>query len=56
MSVTRKHSERRQRRKLVAVRFTGEEYTVLATVARQSGKGMSTLLRESFFRLYARHP
>jgi hypothetical protein len=41
-------SENRQRTNLVAVRFTDREHAVLAEAAARTGKGVSTLLRETF--------
>jgi hypothetical protein len=41
-------SENRQRTNLVAVRFTDSERAVLAEAAACTGKGVSTLLRETF--------
>ena len=44
----RKHSETRQRTRLVCVRMTPAEYDLLAVVAADAGKDESTLLRDAF--------
>jgi hypothetical protein len=50
-SIARKpRSEVRVRTKLVAVRFSDAEYAVLSEAAKRTGKGESTLLRETFLK------
>ena len=44
----RRGSEKRQRQKIVAVRFTPAERAALAAASECTAKGASTLLREAF--------
>lgn len=46
----RRKSENRRRQKLVAVRFTSDEYNVLVLAAVRTGKSQALLLREAFLR------
>lgn len=46
----RRKSENRQRQKLVAVRFSRDEYNVLVLAAVRTGKSQGSLLREAFLR------
>ena len=44
----RRHSENRQRRQVVLVRFNRDEYGVLTVTAARTGKPMARLLRDAF--------